>query len=122
MRPAPSWAFLGNMRSPKFVRAVALGLAAVGLVVACGSESSSQFDPQGSVLDGAAPPPNTGGGFVPSEAGAGEGGVQNCKPLTCEQQGIECGPAGDGCGGLIPDCGKCGSGLRCDGLPGPPQV
>ena len=46
--------------------------------------------------------------------------MQNCKPLTCEQQGIECGPAGDGCGGLIPDCGKCGSGLRCGG-PGKPS-
>jgi hypothetical protein len=29
-----------------------------------------------------------------------------CIPLTCAQQGITCGPAGDGCGGLL-DCGPC---------------
>jgi hypothetical protein len=29
-----------------------------------------------------------------------------CVPVTCAQQGITCGPAGDGCGGTL-DCGPC---------------
>jgi hypothetical protein len=34
-------------------------------------------------------------------------------PLTCAQQGADCGPAADGCGGLL-DCGTCSSGT-CGG-------
>jgi hypothetical protein len=41
--------------------------------------------------------------------------IQACTPRSCADQGIECGPAGDGCGGILPDCGKCGPGLRCGG-------
>jgi len=37
-----------------------------------------------------------------------------CAPETCAQQGIECGPAGDGCGNLI-QCGSCAAGLNCGG-------
>jgi hypothetical protein len=48
-----------------------------------------------------------------------------CTPRTCAQQGIQCGPAGDGCGNLIqcPPCeagtcggggaGKCGTSTHC---------
>lgn len=43
-----------------------------------------------------------------------------CVPLDCAKQGIECGAAGDGCGGLIGDCGKCLPGVRCGG-PGAPS-
>jgi hypothetical protein len=43
-------------------------------------------------------------------------GPRVCKPRTCPEQGIECGAAGDGCGGSI-DCGNCKSGKRC-GAPG----
>jgi hypothetical protein len=39
----------------------------------------------------------------------------NCKPQSCADQGIECGPAGDGCGGIVADCGKCGPDMRCGG-------
>ncbi len=39
---------------------------------------------------------------------------QNCKPLTCAQQNIACGPAGDGCGKEL-DCGPCPSPLTCGG-------
>jgi hypothetical protein len=37
----------------------------------------------------------------------------SCTPLTCLDQGIECGPAPDGCGGVITNCGTCPSGKVC---------
>jgi hypothetical protein len=37
-----------------------------------------------------------------------------CTPQTCTQQGILCGPAGDGCGGTL-ECGTCASGETCGG-------
>ncbi len=36
-----------------------------------------------------------------------------CTKLTCADQGIECGPAPDGCGGVISSCGTCPSGQVC---------
>jgi hypothetical protein len=40
--------------------------------------------------------------------------VPLCTPSTCGAQGIQCGPAGDGCGSLI-DCGACPTGQFCGG-------
>jgi hypothetical protein len=37
-----------------------------------------------------------------------------CTPRTCAQLKRSCGPAGDGCGGLL-DCGSCASGQICGG-------
>ncbi len=37
-----------------------------------------------------------------------------CTPLTCQQQNINCGPAGDGCGGLL-NCGTCTPPQTCGG-------
>jgi hypothetical protein len=37
-----------------------------------------------------------------------------CTPITCTSQGIQCGPAGNGCGGEL-DCGTCPSGQICGG-------
>jgi len=37
-----------------------------------------------------------------------------CTPRTCAQQGITCGPAGDGCGGPL-SCGTCSGGQTCGG-------
>jgi hypothetical protein len=37
-----------------------------------------------------------------------------CIPQTCEGLKINCGPAGDGCGGLL-QCGNCPSGQTCGG-------
>jgi len=37
-----------------------------------------------------------------------------CTPLTCQQQNINCGPAGDGCGGLL-NCGSCTTPAICGG-------
>ncbi|MBI5481996.1 MAG: hypothetical protein HY906_24285 [Deltaproteobacteria bacterium] len=36
-----------------------------------------------------------------------------CSQLTCLDQGIECGPAPDGCGGIIASCGTCQSPQVC---------
>lgn len=37
-----------------------------------------------------------------------------CGPQTCEQQGLECGLAIDGCGGVL-RCGTCPEGEQCGG-------
>jgi hypothetical protein len=37
-----------------------------------------------------------------------------CTPITCAQQSLTCGPAGDGCGGSL-DCGQCPAGQQCGG-------
>ncbi len=39
---------------------------------------------------------------------------QNCTPRTCADQGISCGPAGDGCGSPI-NCGACTPPATCGG-------
>ena len=39
---------------------------------------------------------------------------QNCTPRTCQQQGISCGPAGDGCGTPL-NCGSCQPPATCGG-------
>jgi hypothetical protein len=36
-----------------------------------------------------------------------------CTKRTCQDQGIACGPASDGCGGVIANCGDCQSPLVC---------
>ena len=36
-----------------------------------------------------------------------------CTPITCADQGIACGPAPDGCGGIIANCGNCTAPLVC---------
>jgi len=53
-----------------------------------------------------------GGGGVHGQCGATEAG--SCMPLTCQQLKINCGPAGDGCGGLL-DCGMCTAPQTCGG-------
>ena len=40
--------------------------------------------------------------------------VPTCTPKTCAEQGIQCGPAGDGCGNLI-QCGTCPVDQTCGG-------
>jgi hypothetical protein len=97
------------------LRAFAATTVAVLLVVACGSGDSSEFVPEVPPLEeaGVTDP----GTFMPGTADGGDAmlGASACKPTTCAAQGIECGPAGNGCGGIIPDCGKCATGLRCGG-------
>jgi hypothetical protein len=62
------------------------------------------------------PPQTCGGGGTPNQCGGG------CMPLTCAQLGLNCGPAGDGCGGLITNgCGTCPMGQSCGGAGTPGQ-
>jgi len=51
-----------------------------------------------------------------ADGGAGDGGVM-CIPKTCADLGQNCGPAADGCGGLIASCGTCNAaaGDTCGG-------
>jgi hypothetical protein len=58
------------------------------------------------------PGQSCGGGGQPGVCGAADANA--CNPLTCQQQNIKCGPAGDGCGNLI-DCGPCPAGQTCGG-------
>jgi hypothetical protein len=54
--------------------------------------------------------------------GAAEGGVAtntNCTKLTCAEEHVECGLAGDGCGGIL-TCGSCPAGEQC-GVTGTPS-
>jgi hypothetical protein len=55
-----------------------------------------------------------GGGGVPSVCGTTVGDGGGCVPLTCATAGANCGPVGDGCGGLL-DCGSCPTGETCGG-------
>jgi hypothetical protein len=57
-------------------------------------------------------PATCGGGGIPGRCGLPDGGT--CKALTCGQQGVTCGPAGDGCGNLL-NCGMCPAGQTCGG-------
>jgi hypothetical protein len=83
--------------------------------VACGAiEPTSTFDSR--TADGA--PGNVSTEVDPIDAGPAPEPMP-CKPRTCEQLGAECGAAGDGCGGILADCGKCPVGFRCGG-PGAP--
>ncbi len=55
-----------------------------------------------------------GGGGTPSVCGTTVGDGGGCVPTTCEKAGVNCGPIGDGCGGVI-ECGTCPAGLSCGG-------
>jgi hypothetical protein len=59
------------------------------------------------------PPATCGGGGVAGKCGAPDGGT--CLPKTCLDQGITCGPAGDGCGNEIANCGNCTPPATCGG-------
>jgi len=38
---------------------------------------------------------------------------EGCTPVTCGDQGVECGPAADGCGNMINSCGQCAAQQLC---------
>jgi hypothetical protein len=71
---------------------------------------------------GMCPPPQTcGGGGVNGQCGSPpDAATMVCVPKTCPQLGLNCGPQGDGCGGLIPNCGNCTPPETCGGggMPG----
>ena len=70
----------------------------------------------GGLIDCGTCPPglSCGGGQVPGQCGLPLGDAGFCSPRTCPQLGFDCGPAGDGCGGLV-QCGLCPPGQACGG-------
>src|SRR5436190_5476407 len=90
---------------------VLLVVAMLGVfgVASCGTESDSVFNDPNLTADsgGPDPPPFTG-----NTDGGGDNG---CKKLTCADLKINCGPAGDGCGGKLDDCGKGAPPQTCGG-------
>jgi hypothetical protein len=51
---------------------------------------------------------------APRAARAEDGGGGSCTPNTCATYGYNCGPNGDGCGGML-DCGVCTPPMACGG-------
>src|SRR5687767_2378170 len=97
------------MGPSNLVRVTALVAFTFALVAACGSGESSEFGGGNGNADGG----GDGGGGINNSGFGGDGGSGQCKPRTCQEQGVECGPAGDGCSGFIPNCGTCKAGFRC---------
>jgi hypothetical protein len=54
-----------------------------------------------------------GGGGISGLCGSPP--MQSCVPESCADQHITCGPAGDGCGNMIPSCGMCVPPDTCGG-------
>ncbi|HYO55003.1 hypothetical protein [Archangium sp.] len=54
------------------------------------------------------------GGTETEDPAPGTTTRNGCQPLTCAQQGLECGTAIDGCGGVL-RCGTCPEGEACGG-------
>ena len=62
------------------------------------ADGTCRAAPDGSVARDAG-----GGG---ADAGERDGGPPGCTRRTCEEEGADCGPVADGCGGLV-GCGTC---------------
>ena len=79
----------------RFLSSASFILFAALATVSCGSNADVDVP-----LD---PADGDAGADVSVETGVPDddtdGGPSGCQPLSCEEQGIECGPAGDGCGG-----------------------
>jgi hypothetical protein len=83
----------------------------------------------GSLNCGTCTDPQYCGGGGPSVCGGNNGlgpdGGVICTPTTCAKLGYNCGPAADGCGGLL-QCGTCTSPQYCGGggydVCGPPSI
>ncbi len=84
-----------------------------------GYDCGKNGDGCGNIIDcGSCTPPEFCGAGGFSKCGGNlsalDGG-NSCTPRTCQQMGFNCGPAGDGCGGLIMTCGSCSSPDICGG-------
>jgi hypothetical protein len=55
-----------------------------------------------------------GGGMTLGGTDSGSGGFGQCVPKTCTELSANCGPMGDGCGGVI-QCGNCQAPETCGG-------
>jgi hypothetical protein len=97
------------------VRSLAVALAVAAVAIACGSGDSSEFvDPNANQDEAGSTQPPVGSFNPTPDAGTNEGGNGACKPLTCADLKANCGPVGDGCGGIV-QCGTCAAGETCGG-------
>jgi hypothetical protein len=102
------------MRTAIAVRSLCIAAAVAAVAVACGSSDSSQFvDPNANLDEAGAPPIGTFN--PPADGGGNEGGPSSCVKQTCATAKANCGPIGDGCGGVV-QCGtSCPVGETCGG-------
>jgi hypothetical protein len=107
------------MRTPTVPRFTALAVMAAALVALAAASCGS---PRPSAFQDTPPPPVTAAvpdaGTDATDDGpliAYDGPLDAaCVPRTCQDMGWECGPNGDGCGGLL-DCGVCPMPEYCGG-------
>ncbi|APR86701.1 Tryptophan synthase alpha chain [Minicystis rosea] len=91
------------------------------------SAKNSQFNTGGGNTGGSGGAAGTGGGLFTSSSSSSSGDVDGgfhldagpdaptcTTPVTCQDVGANCGPIGDGCGGVI-DCGTCTAPDTCGG-------
>ncbi len=96
------------MRRTLFTLAVLTAVA--GVVFACGSTTQSEFAPP-PPSDPLGTDPNPNGDFGNPDGGAAK---PTCTPQTCTTAKANCGPIGDGCGGIV-QCGTCTGEETCGG-------
>ena len=75
--------------------------------------ASSSTGPCGS-HGGAAGSTSSSSGIIIIDSGPSDATFGTCVPLTCASLSVDCGPQGDGCGGMI-QCGSCKSPATCGG-------
>jgi hypothetical protein len=108
----------GHVRMKLRALVVGAGLFLAGsAVVHCGDDDGSHFVIQPDAGDGSTP---SSSGFA-VDAKAESGTNARCSPLNCGDLKINCGPAGDGCGG-VSQCGECTQGQETCGGGGVPSV
>lgn len=97
------------------VRSLVVAFAVAAVAMACGSSTSSEFvDPNANHDDGGSTTPPVGSFNPVPDGGDGDGSTGSCKPLSCADLMANCGPVGDGCGGVV-QCGTCAAGETCGG-------
>ncbi len=101
---------------------LALALALAGAFGCSNSAPAGTFGSGFGGFGGAAGSGASSGGAASSGAGASSGAIDGsasaadaaCGLVTCQRANANCGPVGDGCGGVI-DCGTCATGQTCGG-------
>jgi hypothetical protein len=102
------------MRTAIAVRSLCFAAAVAAVAIACGSSDSSLFTDPNAGLDEAGTAPPVGTFNPPPDGGTNEAG-SSCVPTTCALAKADCGPIGDGCGGVV-QCGtSCPVGETCGG-------
>jgi hypothetical protein len=92
------------------------GTPCVGMTCAeLGYDCGPVGDGCGNMMDcGTCTAPEICGGGNPGMPNVCGQGAVCMNPMTCQDQGIQCGPAGDGCGNML-DCGSCTLPETCGG-------